>query len=97
MQSIVQFVPDSVDEASEGFIPKEDRIAVFDFDGTLYGERFPTSFNLWFNGWRALHCEDYDAPERATSSPCSHSSDTSMKMVTASTSAAEATATRLAS
>ena len=64
LASLVQFVSESVDESHEGYIPPEDRIAVFDFDGTLYGERFPTSFNLWFNGWRALHCEDYDAPER---------------------------------
>lgn len=36
MQSIVQFVTDSVDEASDGYIPKADRVAVFDMDGTLY-------------------------------------------------------------
>ena len=64
LASLMQFVSESVDESHEDYIPPEDRIAVFDFDGTLYGERFPTSFNLWFNGWRALHCEDYDAPER---------------------------------
>ena len=57
MQSIVQFVTDSVDEASEGFIPKADRIAVFDMDGTLYGERFPTYFNDWLFIWRALYDE----------------------------------------
>ncbi len=64
LASLIQFVSESVDESSEGYIPPEDRIAVFDFDGTLYGERFPTCFNLWFNCWRALHCEDYDAPGR---------------------------------
>ncbi len=64
LASLVQFVSESVDESHEGYTPPEDRIAVFDFDGTLYGELFPTSFNLWFNGWRALHCGDYDAPER---------------------------------
>ena len=42
MQSITAFVSNSVDEKSEGFIPKANRIAVFDMDGTLYGERFPT-------------------------------------------------------
>ena len=62
MQSIVQFVTDSVDEASEGFIPKADRIAVFDMDGTLYGERFPTYFNDWLFIWRALYDESFEAP-----------------------------------
>ena len=45
MLSIVEFVRDSVDETSDAYIPVEDRIAVFDMDGTLYGERFPTYFN----------------------------------------------------
>ena len=64
LASLMQFVSESVDESHAGYIPPEDRIAVFDFDGTLYGERFPTGFNLWFNSWRALHCEGYEAPER---------------------------------
>ena len=62
MQSIVQFVTDSVDETSEGFIPKADRIAVFDMDGTLYGERFPTYFNDCLFIWRALYDDTYEAP-----------------------------------
>ena len=64
LASLMQFVSESADESHEGYIPPEDRIAVFDFDGTLYGERFPTGFNLWFNGWRALHCAGYEAPAR---------------------------------
>lgn len=63
MQSIVHFVEASVDEKSEGFIPKEDRIAVFDMDGTLYGERFPTYFNDWLFIQRALYDENYEAPK----------------------------------
>lgn len=63
MQSIVQFVSDSVDENSENFIPEEDRIAVFDMDGTLYGERFPTYFNDWLYIQRALHDDSYKAPD----------------------------------
>ena len=63
MQSIVTFVENSVDETSEGYIPKQDRIAVFDMDGTLYGERFPTYFNDWLYIQRALHDESYEAPE----------------------------------
>lgn len=36
MSSIVEFVSASVDQSSRGYIPEEDRIAVFDMDGTLY-------------------------------------------------------------
>ena len=63
MQSIVAFVADSVDEASNGYIPKPDRVAVFDMDGTLYGERFPTYFNDWLYIQRALYDDAYEAPE----------------------------------
>ena len=62
MQSIVKFVEDSVDESSDAFIPKADRIAVFDMDGTLFGERFPTYFHDWLFIWRALHDESFKAP-----------------------------------
>ncbi len=58
MLSIVEFVRDSVDETSDAYIPVEDRIAVFDMDGTLYGERFPTYFNDWLYIQRALYDED---------------------------------------
>lgn len=63
MKAIMEFVTDSVDETSDGFIPKEDRIAVFDMDGTLLGERFPTYFNDWLFIQRALYDESYDAPD----------------------------------
>ena len=63
MQSIVAFVSESVDESAPGYIPVEDRVAVFDMDGTLYGERFPTYFNDWLYINRALHDDSYQAPE----------------------------------
>ena len=63
MQSIVDFVSESVDESAPGYIPVEDRVAVFDMDGTLYGERFPTYFNDWLYINRALHDDSYQAPE----------------------------------
>ena len=63
MHSIVDFVSASVDSSSSGFIPEEDRIAVFDMDGTLYGERFPTYFNDWLFIQRALHDDSYQAPD----------------------------------
>ena len=64
MKSIVQFVTDSTDEKSEGYIPEEDRIAVFDMDGTLYGERYPTYFNDWLYIQRALYDESCEAPDK---------------------------------
>ena len=45
MQSIMDFVAEATDEQSEGFIPKEDRIAVFDMDGTLTCESFYTYYD----------------------------------------------------
>ena len=62
MQSIVSFVTESTDEESDGFIPEADRIVVFDMDGTLYGERFPTYFNDWLFIQRALYDESFEAP-----------------------------------
>ena len=63
MSSIVEFVSASVDQSSRGYIPEEDRIAVFDMDGTLYGERFPTYFNDWLFIQRALHDDTYQASD----------------------------------
>ncbi|MBR2185762.1 MAG: haloacid dehalogenase-like hydrolase [Lachnospiraceae bacterium] len=45
MKSITEFVTAAVDEKSEGFIPVEDRIAVFDMDGTLTCETFFTYYD----------------------------------------------------
>lgn len=63
MASIVDFVAAAGDEADPGFIPVEDRVAVFDMDGTLIGERFPTYFNDWLYINRALYDDGYEAPE----------------------------------
>ena len=63
LSSLVDFVSASVDESSPNYIPPEDRIAVFDMDGTLLGERFPTYFNDWLYIQRALYDENYKAPE----------------------------------
>lgn len=63
MKSIMEFVANSVDEHSDGYIPKENRIAVFDMDGTLYGERFPTYFNDWLYIQRALYDDTCQAPD----------------------------------
>ena len=44
-QSIIDFVAAVTDEKSDKFVPPEKRIAVFDVDGTLLGELFPTYFD----------------------------------------------------
>ena len=48
---------------SYSFIPVCDRIAVFDLDGTLMGELYPSYFEYMMFIHRALHDDTYDAPE----------------------------------
>ena len=50
------------EETSDAYIPEEDRIAVFDFDGTLFGERFPTYFDNCLFLYRVLDDETFEAP-----------------------------------
>ena len=61
--SIKNYVADVTDESSENFIPVRDRIAVFDFDGTLFGELYPTYFDTTMFVHRVLHDDSFDAPE----------------------------------
>lgn len=63
LASIQAFVNAVTDPDSEGYIAPSDRIAVFDFDGTLYGERFPTYFDTCLFLHRALHDAHYTAAE----------------------------------
>ena len=42
LKALTEYVEDVTDEASPNHIPQTDRIAVFDMDGTLVGELFPT-------------------------------------------------------
>lgn len=44
-QTLIGFVAETTDTASRNFIPEKDRIAVFDNDGTLWGEK-PFYFQL---------------------------------------------------
>ena len=41
LKNIKKYVSEVTSETNKSFIPKEDRIAVFDFDGTIYGEKGP--------------------------------------------------------
>ena len=61
--SIVAYVGEVTDEKSAGFVPPERRIAVFDMDGTLYGELFPTYFDECLLLHRLLHDETYEASD----------------------------------
>ena len=63
LASVMAFVRDVTDPDSDAYIPPSERIAVFDFDGTLYGERFPTYFDNCLFIHRALHDGDYAAAE----------------------------------
>ena len=61
--SIISYVQSVTDESSAGYVAPEDRIAIFDFDGTLYGERYPTYFDTCLFIHRALHDETFTAPD----------------------------------
>ena len=61
MASIISYVDAVTDEKSASFVPEEERIAVFDMDGTLYGELFPTYFDECLLLHRLLHDESYEA------------------------------------
>ncbi len=63
MKSITEFVAAVTDESAETYTAPEDRIAVFDFDGTLYGELFPTYFDQSLFLHRALHDPTFTPPE----------------------------------
>ena len=59
MTSVVDYVAQVTNEKSTAFVPPEGRIAIFDMDGTLYGELFPTYFDTCLLLHRLLHDETY--------------------------------------
>ena len=58
-----EYVETVTDAESEHFIPVEDRIAVFDLDGTLYCETFPIYVEWLLFSDYVLNTPDYDASE----------------------------------
>ena len=62
VQQILSLVSSMTEETSDAYLPEEDRIAVFDFDGTLFGERFPTYFDNFLFLHRVLDDETFQAP-----------------------------------
>ena len=66
MKSIINFVSEVTDEKSDKFVPAEKRTAVFDSDGTLYGELFPTYVDQCLMIHRLAHDDTYKGNEEDT-------------------------------
>ena len=60
-QSIIDFVSAVTDRNSGSYVPPEKRIAVFDVDGTIIGELYPTYFDQCLMMRRLLHDDTYEA------------------------------------
>ena len=60
---LIEYVESVTDETSSDYIPVSSRIAVFDMDGTLIGELFPTYFVLCVFEWRVLKDPNYQPDE----------------------------------
>ena len=67
LNTLIDYMESVTDEGSKDYIPPEDRIAVFDMDGTLYGELFPTYFEYYMFAWRALKDPNFTADEQMRS------------------------------
>ena len=61
--ALVEYVTSVTDRSSPDFIPVEHRIAVFDFDGTLFLETDPTYFDWMLFAHRVLEDPSYQATE----------------------------------
>lgn len=63
LQVLTNFVAAATDESGSGYIPPQDRIAVFDLDGTLMCETYPWCFEYMVFADYALNNPDYTAPD----------------------------------
>ena len=63
LQEIVDYVEDVTNSKSENYIPEEDRIVVFDMDGTLLGENSPSYIEYMLLLHRVFDDPNYKAPE----------------------------------
>lgn len=65
LTTLKTFVEGATKKGADTFIPTEDRVAVFDMDGTVFGELYPTYFEYIMFVYRALEDPDYapNAPE----------------------------------
>ena len=57
--ALIDYVVSATDPSMETFIPAEDRIAVFDLDGTLFCETDPNYFDYTLLKYRVLEDPDY--------------------------------------
>ena len=63
LTTLTSYVENVTDEKSKDFIPVKDRIAVFDMDGTLCGELFPTYLEYLLCAYRCLYDTTYQASD----------------------------------
>ena len=63
LTGLKNYVSTVTDKNSPDFIPVEDRIAVFDMDGTLCGELFPEYLEYLLLAYRCLDDPDYTASD----------------------------------
>ena len=54
LNALIEYVEAVTDEESPDYIPPVDRVAVFDMDGTLMGELYPTYLEYYMLAWRIL-------------------------------------------
>ena len=64
LTALKSFVEASTEKGGKDYIPVSDRLAVFDMDGTLYGELYPTYLEYVMYQYRVL--DDPDYKEKAT-------------------------------
>lgn len=57
--ALTSYVDDITNSRSDNYIPEDDRIAVFDMDGTLCGEKAPIYFEWQMFAYRVLDDPDY--------------------------------------
>lgn len=63
LKALTDFVESATDESSSGYIAPENRIAVFDLDGTLMCETYPWCFEYMVFADYALNNPNYQAPD----------------------------------
>ncbi len=63
LTALKDYVVTVTDKNSKDYIPPEDRIAVFDMDGTLCGELFPEYLEYLLLAYRCLDDPDYEASD----------------------------------
>ena len=62
LKTLIEYVEDVTDEASPNYIPPVDRIAVFDMDGTLCAELYPTYLEYYLLE-RRIFCDPTYEPD----------------------------------